>query len=411
MSASIEVGFSAIWSADAAGICTAIQENPAGLIPTMKGITLKAWLGSVQAEDDHQIAAELAAALEHVIPFHIEVPIRCNDGQQRQIVISGLPYDQSSTCSSYRGFILDVTAQRKALVEALRTAAEYRLLVENSTDLIAHCGIDGRYLAVSPSYSRMIGWSAEELVSQPVLDFLHPDDHLPAGEALSHVLSGGVLPDVVDVRKRHREGHYVLLGTKACAVIDPTTGNSIGAVLVSRDITRETEKMKSLEKLATSDQLTGLPNRAWIVAQVSRMLAEPEGQNHTTVLFIDLNGFKAVNDSLGHEAGDVLLQQIGKRLKHSMRPGDEVARLGGDEFVVAARCSDHEAASDIARSLLAILSVPFEVSGMDIRIGASIGISIAQSKISTAALFKKADIAMYQAKARGQNSYQFANDH
>lgn len=255
----------------------------------MRGTTLRAWLGSVQAEDDYQIAAELAAALEYVMPFHIEVPVIFNDGQKRQVVIAGIPYKQpGSPDSLYRGFVFDVTAQRMALLEALRTAAEYRLLVENSTDLIAHCGTGGKYLSISPSYSRMIGWSAEELVDRPVLDFLHSDDRLPAGEALSPVLRGGLLPVVVEVRKRHREGHHVMLGTKACAVIDPTTGNCIGAVLVSRDITREKEKIKSLEKLATIDELTGLPNRAWIVARVSSMLAKREGRSARVLKTIKL---------------------------------------------------------------------------------------------------------------------------
>lgn len=407
MSASIEVEYSAIWSADAHGICTAVQEHPVGLIPTLKGTTLKAWLGTVQAENDGQLATELAAALDYVMPFHLEIPIQCIDGKRRQLVVSGLPHGQPGSPHSYQGFILDVTAQRKALANALRTAAEYRVLVENTTDLIAHCDTDGRYIAISPSYSEMIGWSADELVGQPVIDFLHPDDRLPSAKALNHVFGGNVLPDVVEVRKQHRDGRYVMLGTKACAVIDLSTGSVTGAVLVSRDITREKEKLKSLEKMATSDELTGLPNRAWIFEQVSRMLAKHQGQTHTTVLFIDLNGFKSVNDSLGHAAGDVLLQQISKRLTHCMRPGETVARLGGDEFVVAAWCSDRESACAIAQRIRNGLSRPFVVDGLAVQIGASIGISMARAEMSSAVLFKNADSAMYRAKARGHDSYEF----
>lgn len=100
------------------------------------------------------------------------------------------------------------------------------------------------------------------------------------------------------MRKLHRDGHYMTLGTRACNVSDPSTGNSIGAVLVSRDISRDKEKIRKLEKLATRDTFTGLPNRAWINDHINSMLAQGADPAYTTVLFIDLNGFKAVNDSM-----------------------------------------------------------------------------------------------------------------
>ncbi len=405
----IKPTLSAVWSTDAQGMCIASQESPAGLIPALKGVTLSAWLGSSQADDDAKIALQLTAALEFVIPFHIEVPIHCLDGTTRRVIVSGLPNCQPSASSlQYSGFILDITGQRTALEDALRKAAEYRLLVESSTDLIAHCGTDGRYISISPSYSEMIGWTADEMIGQLVVHFLHPDDHLPVTDGLAHIFNGGVLPDVVEVRKRHRDGHYITLGTKACGVSDPSTGNNIGAVLISRDITRDKEKIRKLEKLATRDMLTGLPNRAWINDQVGCMLAQSEDLAYTTVFFIDLNGFKTVNDSMGHAAGDALLQQVSERLQRCMRPGDSVARLGGDEFVVAAKCSDHRAASAIAQRLIDSLKVPFAINSVEVRIGAAIGISLARfGTASTKMLFENADIAMYQAKARRDGTYQF----
>jgi len=409
MSIVIKPTFSAVWSTDAHGLCIASQESPAGLIPALKGVTLSAWLRFAQADDDALIALQLTAALEGVTPFHIEVPIHCLDGTTRRVLVSGLPESQPGTaCLQYSGFILDISGQRKALEDALRTAAEYRLLIENSTDLIAHCDSNGRYVSISPSYSELIGWSAEKVVGEPVVDFLHPDDRASATEALQHIFNGGTLPDVVEVRKRHRDGHYITLGTKACGVSDPSTGHNIGAVLVSRDITRELERMRRLETLATRDTLTGLHNRAWINDQVSRMLAQSDDLSYTTVLFIDLNGFKAVNDSMGHATGDALLQLISERLQRSMRPGDSVARLGGDEFVVASKCCNRDAASAIAQRIIDSLKAPFVINSMEISIGASIGISLARSGYTSASLLlEHADIAMYQAKARRDGSFQF----
>lgn len=409
MSNVIKSTLSAIWSTDARGICIASQEIPKGLIPALKGITLSEWLQLAQADDDATIAQQLTAALEMLTPFNIEVRINCLDGTRRRVILSGLPEcTTTNSLSHFNGFIIDITGQRKALEDALRTAAEYRLLVENSTDLIAHCDKDGRYVSISPSYSEMIGWSVDEIVGQCVVDFLHPDDRVSAGDALVHIFEGGVLPDVVEVRKRHRDGHYITLGTKACGVNDPFTGDNIGAVLVSRDITREKEKIRRLEKLATHDTLTGLPNRAWIYDKVTRMLSQGEDLSFTTVFFIDLNGFKPVNDSMGHAAGDVLLQQVSERLKRCMRPGDSVARLGGDEFVVAAKCRNHEAASALAQRLIDSLQEPFVINKMEVNIGASIGISLAGfCSSSVDQLFDSADRAMYKAKAKRSCSYQF----
>lgn len=404
-----ESTLSAVWFTDAQGICIASQESPAGLIPALKGVTLRAWLKLAQADDDAKIALQLTAALECVTPFHLEVPIHCLDGTTRRMLVSGLPdYPPGPSRLQYSGFILDISGQRKALEDALRTAAEYRLLIENSTDLIAHCDAEGRYVSVSPSYCKMTGWTADEIIGQRVVNFLHPDDRDRATDALLHLFNGGGRPDVVEVRKLHRDGHYITLGTKACGVSDPSTGNNIGAVLISRDITHDKEKIRKLEKLATHDTLTGLPNRAWINEQVGCMLAQDEDHAYTAVLFIDLNGFKAINDSMGHAAGDLLLQQVSKRLQRCMRPGDSVARLGGDEFVVAAKCSTREAASAIAQRLIDSLREPFTINSVELRIRASIGISLSRfGKTSAKMLFENADKAMYQAKARGDGSYQF----
>lgn len=409
MNTMIKPAFTAVWSTDAGGVCIASQESPVGLMPALKGVTLGAWLRFAQADNDANIALKLAAALEFMTPFHLEVPIHCLDGTTRRIIISGLPDSQPDASGlRYNGFILDVTGQRQALEDALRTAAEYRLLIENSTDLIAHCDANGRYVSLSPSYCEMIGWSADEMVGQPVVDFLHPDDRATATDALAQIFNGGVLADVVEVRKLHRDGHYITLGTKACGVSNPSSGKNIGAVLVSRDITRDKERMRKLEKLATRDALTGLPNRAWINDQVSCMLAQDEDPAYTAVLFIDLNGFKAVNDSMGHATGDILLQQVSERLQRCMRQGDSVARLGGDEFVVAAKCINREEASAIAQRLIDSLKDPFAINGKEVRIGASVGISLARFGTASAkTLFEHADIAMYQAKARRDGSYKF----
>ena len=509
-----------IWTTDRQGICTsAVDHGPDQLPPFIPGASLPDWLRGC-GPDGADAADRVGEALARRARFDHEVRVGGADGTVRRIVVSGLP-----CAAGYGGAFADVTEQRATLDRALRSEAEHRLIVDPSMALIAHCGIDGRYIHVSQSYETVLGRAAAEMAGQPAVAFLHPDDHGVAAALLARILAGEDIDEVIEVRKQHRDGHYIALGTKVRKVMDPATGTVYGAVLVSRDITRESEMLhrvehahahvrtilesiedgffsvnrnweityantlaevfagvepgqstghvlwdlapgladteiaghylramerrentsfeafydpagvwlslrvyaredglsvffhdisdrkraeERLEQLATRDDLTGLPNRAWLNGHLKAMLGRTQSQAGTTVMFIDLNRFKEVNDSLGHAAGDVLLQQVGQRLQSCMRPGDVVARLGGDEFVVAAHCTGRDAAAGIAQRLLKTLTVPFYIDGLEMCVGASIGISLSGQDAATAdLLFQNADTAMYKAKALGESSYQF----
>jgi len=406
MNASVRPLLAALWSIDQAGTCTLDQQAPAGLLPCPAGKTLPDWVAALEiptGENATQPAARQAAtALQHRAPFHLNLIVRCLDGTTRQVLLTGLPLPgPDGSPPPYSGFIADITAEHDAVLHAERSADEYRLLVENSTDLIARCDIQGNYISLSPSYGRMMGWTTASVVGRPVVEFLHADDRAHATHALTAIFNGTDLPDVVEVRKRHRDGHYVAIGTRARGIHDPVTGQCVGAVMVSRDITRDKEMLRRLEERALRDPLTGLPNRAWINEHVDGLLGAAHGERCTSILFIDLNGFKSVNDTLGHAAGDTLLQQVGARLTQCMRPGDAVARLGGDEFVVAAACCDPATAATIAQRLLDTLQAPFDIGGVPVQIGAAIGVSLADGgTASTSSLFQDADAAMYAAKGQ-----------
>jgi diguanylate cyclase (GGDEF)-like protein/PAS domain S-box-containing protein len=759
-----------LWTTDARGLRTKLIEAAAGLLPLPDGAPCVEWMRSLHPDDGARLALVAAAAMQAQQGFRHEHRVLCSDHGTRWVVTTGIPrFGDEGQSEGYAGAVVDITEQQHGLERALRSEAEHRLMVDNSMDLIAHCGTDGRYIYVSPSYSQVLGWKAEEMVGQRVIDFLHPEEQAASSEGLRRIFMGEDRPNGVEVRKRHRDGQYIALGTKTRKVTDPGSGLIVGAVLVSRDITREKEMLKRIERmaeqntalienspdimmmldlqgtvlhvnkaieqiqgfrreeligqpgstfirpegraqasemlrllnqgeshvssnmpclcsdgrtvllesnlyrphgsqqiyvaardvtekhgtrlalenaharvqtilesindgffsvnknweityantlaaafvgvdrdnaigkvvwevaaglaessvapfyrramerrentsfealyepagvfvsarvyahdeglsiffhdiservksdliiresekrfrqtieitpagyvladaagivqevnpalcqlsgyarqeligshiagillsggddtaldagrageqahaletvirhrqghlvyalvnqtiernadgqalsltafvtditarkhaearlehLATRDVLTGLPNRAWLNQHLKTML----GQAHThaaTVLFIDLNRFKEVNDSMGHAAGDYLLQQVSARLQSCMRPGDVVARLGGDEFVVAANCAGPDAAAGIAQRLLAALKLPFYVDGLEMCIGASIGISLSADGVDTAEqLFQNADTAMYRAKAAGDSSYRF----
>jgi diguanylate cyclase (GGDEF)-like protein len=181
---------------------------------------------------------------------------------------------------------------------------------------------------------------------------------------------------------------------------------------IIRDLTEREDAERQLRKLATHDTLTGLPNRALLHERLQRMLDDCAPGHSVAVMFLDLDRFKEVNDSFGHEHGDILLCEVAARLRKMLRPGDVVARLGGDEFVVAATCigdaAGDNAAAAIASKLLEALTLPVTVGAQDVVVGASIGISLFPRDAGTRELlFQTADTAMYRAKAEGRNRYRF----
>ena len=196
-----------------------------------------------------------------------------------------------------------------------------------------------------------------------------------------------------DLTMRTGDERFDELGRLSMAFDDMTEA-------LAQDIARRERVEAQLAYQATHDALTGLPNRQQLVEEIDRLMVESE--DLVSVLFVDLDGFKAINDRLGHGAGDELLVRVGDRLRGVLRTGDFVARLGGDEFVVVLRGLGLLEAERMAERIVAALELPFIVSNDEAQISASIGVSSASDDRSTERLIKEADIAMYRAKAMGK---------
>jgi diguanylate cyclase (GGDEF)-like protein len=195
--------------------------------------------------------------------------------------------------------------------------------------------------------------------------------------------------------------------------IHDTAGGVIGAVMVAHDVTMAREQTEKLARLALYDSLTGLPNRALLLDRLRQALetACRKGTS-VSVVFLDLDGFKAVNDTQGHAMGDQLLQAVASRLLTCVRRSDTVCRYGGDEFVIVlADIAQGSDAKFSAHKIVALINQSFEIGGQELRLGASIGIANYPEHAREAGLLiKYADIAMYQAKFSGRNRYRvFAN--
>jgi diguanylate cyclase (GGDEF)-like protein/PAS domain S-box-containing protein len=281
-----------------------------------------------------------------------------------------------------------------ALLAALDRERRFRSVVHATNDVMVLLTPTGQISFVSDSVTDVLGWAREDLLGQHAGELLYAeDDHLftPTGAPITH---DDEPSQVFDVRVRHRDGGWRYLEVSSS---DRRDDPDIGALLLTaRDVTERLELQLRLAHQATHDALTGLPNRAAVLARGEELLVETTG---LAVLLMDLDRFKEVNDTLGHDYGDRLLAQVGPRLRPLVRDVDMVARLGGDEFAVLLPDVTAAEARTAAERLHAALGTPFLVDGLALDVDVSIGIAVSgNGAADVGTLLRQADIAMYAAK-------------
>ena len=297
----------------------------------------------------------------------------------------------------------DVTEIRAAAAAVAAAEARYRLLAENSSDIISQIAPDGTVLYVSPSFERVFGKNPDHLIGGPVGGNAHPDDLEALHEAFATVLAG--TPVRMQGRRQRVDGTWIWLETSSEPLLNPATGQVIGVQSAGRDITERKNAEAELERLALHDVLTGLANRALLadhLRQAQKRLSRE--RSHIALLMVDLDGFKPINDTHGHAAGDAVLVEVANRLRACARPTDTVARLGGDEFVVLLDgLTDPYQAELVALRILAALREPVTLpDGTTVEARASIGIAVSADPTQAPTdLDRIADTALYRAKRDG----------
>jgi diguanylate cyclase (GGDEF)-like protein/PAS domain S-box-containing protein len=291
--------------------------------------------------------------------------------------------------------------QERTLVEEALRRRETRLrhFLDNASDLIQNVDADGRLLFVNRAWCDTLDYRLEDLDRISLVDILRPEDR---GRVLA--ICRSVLADEAPARVETvflaKDGHEIPVeGSISAGSQDDGRPAAWG---IFRDVTDRRALEEQLRRQALYDPLTGLPNRRLLAEHATEALADGNRQQ-MAALYLDLDGFKAVNDSLGHGVGDGLLAEVAQRLTDSVRATDIVARLGGDEFVVLLRDASNSVVQRVAERILAACGEPFAVDGHTISIGASIGVARGSPRHTSAEdLVREADIALYQAKAAGK---------
>jgi diguanylate cyclase (GGDEF)-like protein/PAS domain S-box-containing protein len=299
-------------------------------------------------------------------------------------------------------------SRRSLLVEERRfserrSEARVRALVEHSSDIITVVGPDLTVRWQSTAVQRVLGHPVEALLGQRLLSFVHPDD---AQRLESHFAAATSKPGTVTFTARFRHASGSWRDLEAIAenrLADPAIE---GVVLSMRDISERKALEDELRHQAFHDALTGLANRALFEDRLAHALAGARRHGRpVAVLFLDLDDFKTINDSLGHSCGDELLRAVAIRIAAVVRVTDTAARLGGDEFAVLLEIMDHDSdAESTASRLLERLAPPFQIGDRELRVSASIGIAVSDGAVGVDELLRNADTAMYAAKDAGKGA-------
>jgi diguanylate cyclase (GGDEF)-like protein/PAS domain S-box-containing protein len=296
-----------------------------------------------------------------------------------------------------------------ALIREKRAARlvedRYASLIANASDVIMIVEPNGVLRFVSPACERTLGFRPDEVTGKNLLDVWDGPDSERLRAFLTEIAAtsvGTIGP--MELAIERGASRYVLESVGSNLTADPAVQ---GLALNFRDISERKALEEQLRQMAFHDPLTLLANRTLFKDRVHHALTLAQrGQCTVAVLFLDLDNFKTINDSLGHDAGDRLLQAVAQRIIQTTRSSDTVARLGGDEFAVLLEgIATSGEAQGVAESLIETLSAPFALNTVEVRVAASIGVAFSTSAAGTESLLSNADIAMYHAKAGGKNRY------
>ncbi len=345
-------------------------------------------------------------------PVSMERIITYRDGQQNWMYLRYVPDQRGSV--EIQG-VYAIMSDIQPLKETEKKLRQVNWLLDshinNSPLAVTEWTADFRLVRWSPQAEKIFGWQSEEVLGRRMgdWDFVFPAD-LPELKIELERVRNTHSHHAVTLTRNYRKDNTIAYCEWYHSCLYNEQGHLVSILSLAQDISSRVEAEQRLNYLANHDPLTGLPNRSLLQERLKQALARTKRSGKTmALLFIDLDRFKVVNDTLGHKVGDRLLKQVSETLRDCVRGSDTIARLGGDEFMLLLEDqANRDSAASLANKMLLALTQPFYIDDHEIFIGASIGISLyPDDGQDIESLTKNADVAMYRAKESGSNSYQF----
>jgi diguanylate cyclase (GGDEF)-like protein/PAS domain S-box-containing protein len=402
----VEAALDVIHTVAADGTITSL--NPA--FERLTGWPASEWIGRplgdlLDPEDVPKTKAALRKILRGDTPEALELRIRTRSGEARAIEAVATPQIRDGRVMGALGIARDVTERRRA-DEALRESEErYALAAKGANDGLWDLDLRSGVMYYSPRWKSMLGYAEDDEIQASASEWwtrVHPEDEPRVREKFKAHIDGRTTHFEDEHRMRHKDGTYRWFLCRGFAARD-ASGTAVRIAGAQTDVTDR----------RSYDPLTGLPNRALFTERLEEAVARCRRVpgSRCAVLFIDLDRFKIVNDSLGHLAGDQLLVAAAQRLEASVRPMDVVGRFGGDEFsVLLDGIKDIGDATRVANRIQNELRSPLQIDGQEVFCSASIGIAMTSGPDDPQSLLRDADTAMYRAKALGKGRYEVVND-
>jgi len=370
-------------------------------------------LDFISAKDREAVDHAMRAVFEHGREMSIEAEIVDREGNVRPYALSGKPLRVGNSTLMI-GVARDITLRKRTEQQMARAKERLDLALSGSRLALWDWDLRMNRVYFNESWSSIIGAEPREstFTGDEVIEWNHPDDRGVFTAALGNATKGVSDDFDCEFRVRNSAGEWIWIHSRGKVTQRDASGKALRMTGTSNNVSKRKRAEERAEFLATRDALTGLPNRVLLHDRLEQSVFNA-ARHHTGFgfMFIDLDRFKTINDSLGHQVGDELLKRVALRLTACVRATDTVARLGGDEFAVILENlgnDDDEGAQQVAEKMIASMGAPMLIESQHLSTSCSIGISLypADGKDS-ATLMKNADVAMYYAKEKGRNNYQF----